>query len=255
MKFATWNVNSLNVRLPQVLDWLAQTQTDVLTLQELKIPDERFPHEAFTQAGYYSECFGQKTYNGVAMISRFPMTDIIRNIPDFEDEQSRLIAATIKGIRIVGAYFPNGESPESDKFTYKMCWLDALHSWLGTELKAHSQLIIAGDYNIAPDDRDVYDPIAWKDQILCTPQERAHFQNLLELGLHDTFRLFEQEPGIWSWWDYRNFSLQKNKGLRIDLILASHALKEKITSSFIDKVPRKNERPSDHAPAVIEINL
>lgn len=255
MKFATWNVNSLNVRLPQVLDWLSQTRTDILALQELKIPDERFPHETFTQAGYYSECFGQKTYNGVALISRFPMTNILHNIPDFEDNQSRLIAATIEGIRIVGAYFPNGESPESDKYKYKMCWLNALHTWLGTELKNHPKLILAGDYNIAPDDRDVHDPIAWKDKILCTPQERAHFQNLLDLGLYDTFRLFEQEPGIWSWWDYRNFSFQKNKGLRIDLILASNELKEKVMSSFIDKLPRKNERPSDHAPAVIEIGL
>lgn len=253
MKLATWNVNSLNVRLPQVLDWLAQTSTDILLLQEIKMLDNQFPTEDFTQAGYHAQCFGQKTYNGVAIISRYPITDVAYNIPGFEDEQARVITATIEGIRTVCAYIPNGQAPGTDKFDYKMTWLQALNTWLAQETEKHPQLILAGDYNIAPEDRDVYDPIAWKGQILCTPQERQHFQNLLGLGLSDAFRLFEQEPGLWSWWDYRNLSFQKNKGLRIDHILVSHPLKEQVKTCFIDKAPRKNERPSDHAPVVIEL--
>jgi len=253
MKLATWNVNSLNVRLPQVLDWLTQTSTDTLLLQEIKMTDDKFPMDAFTQAGYHAYPFGQKTYNGVAIISRYPATNISYNIPNFEDGQARIIAATIKNIRTICAYIPNGQAPGTEKFEYKMKWLDALGTWLQKEIKNHPQLILAGDYNIAPQDRDVYDPIAWKDQILCTPQERQHFQNLLDIGLLDAFRLFEQAPELWSWWDYRNFSLQKNKGLRIDHILVSHTLKDQVKACFIDKAPRKNERPSDHAPVVIEL--
>ena len=253
MKLATWNVNSLNVRLPQVLGWLAQTSTDTVLLQEIKMTDDKFPAQAFEQAGYYAHPFGQKTYNGVAIISKHPITDICYNIPEFEDTQARLITATIKDIRTICAYIPNGQEPGSEKFEYKMKWLQALKTWLEKEIHKHPKLILAGDYNIAPQDCDVYDPIAWKNQILCTPQERQHFQNLLSTGLWDAFRLFEQKPDLWSWWDYRNFSLQKNKGLRIDHILVSNALKEQVTTCFIDKAPRKNERPSDHTPVVIEL--
>ncbi|MGL4668162.1 MAG: exodeoxyribonuclease III [Saezia sp.] len=253
MKIATWNVNSLNVRLPQVLAWLAQTSTDTLLLQEIKMIDDHFPASAFSEAGYHAQCFGQKTYNGVAIISRHPITDITYNIPHFEDPQARVISATIAGIRTICAYIPNGQAPGTDKFEYKMKWLQALETWISQEINKHPELILAGDYNIAPEDRDVYDPMAWKDQILCTPQERQHFQNLIGMGLSDAFRLFEQEPKLWSWWDYRNLSYQKNRGLRIDHILVSHALKDCVKSCSIDKAPRKNERPSDHTPVVIEL--
>jgi exodeoxyribonuclease-3 len=252
MKFATWNVNSLSVRLPQVLQWLADTGTDTLVLQETKLTDDKFPHDAFAQAGYQSACFGQKTYNGVAIISREAVTDISHNIPGFDDHQARIIAATAGDMRMIGAYFPNGQAPGTDKFEYKMSWLQALERWVKEHLENHPKLILAGDFNIAPTDDDVYDPVAWKDQILCTPQERTHFQNLIALGLHDAFRLFEQPPKSWSWWDYRNLAFRKNQGLRIDHILVSNALKSTVCTCSIDKQPRKNERPSDHAPVVLE---
>lgn len=252
MKFATWNVNSLTVRLPQVLDWLANTSANVLVLQETKMTDDKFPLSVFTQAGYHAACFGQKTYNGVAIISKEPLADVSYNIAGLEDEQARVIAATVQGVRMVSAYVPNGQAPGSDKFQYKMQWLDALLDWIAGELSTYPELILAGDFNIAPDDRDVYDPVLWKDQILCTPEERARFQKLLSLGLVDTFRMFEQPPQIWSWWDYRNLAFRKNQGLRIDHILISNALKSAAQGCTIDKAPRKNERPSDHAPVVLE---
>lgn len=254
MKIATWNVNSLTVRLPQVLAWLEQTQTDILLLQEIKMTSEKFPTQAFSQLGYQSACFGQKTYNGVALISKNPITDITYNIPSFEDEQARVISGTIKNIRVICAYIPNGQAPQTEKFAYKMQWLEHLHAWLSGEIKKYPSLLLGGDYNIAPKDEDVYDPKAWKDQILCTTEERDHFQSLLNLGLSDAFRLFEQEPNLWSWWDYRNLSLQKNRGLRIDHLLISDHLKNKAQACFIDKAPRKNERPSDHTPVVIELS-
>lgn len=258
MKLSTWNVNSLSVRLPQVLDWLSAHQPDALVLQETKLTDDKFPAQELAQAGYAAQWFGQRTYNGVALLTRHPLVavDCIRNIPDFADEQARVIAGTVgtgdAALRVIGAYFPNGQAPDSDKFTYKMAWLDALRSWVRDELSRHPKLVLMGDFNIAPEDRDVYDPVAWAGQIHCTPQERAHFQALLDLGLADAFRLFEQPPKSWSWWDYRNLAFRKNQGLRIDHILVSAALRDTVTACSIDKAPRKNERPSDHAPVICE---
>ena len=256
LKLATWNVNSLAVRLPQLLAWLTGPEgptVDAIVLQETKLTDDKFPHEALAQAGWHSAWFGQKTYNGVALISREPATDVVKNIPGFEDEQARVIAGTVAGVRVIGGYFPNGQAPDSDKFAYKMRWLTALQAWLQTELAAHPQLVLMGDYNIAPEDRDVYDPVVWAGQIHCTPEERGHFQGLLGLGLTDAFRLFEQPAKSWSWWDYRNLAFRKNQGLRIDHILVSEALKGQVRSCSIDKAPRKNERPSDHTPVVVAL--
>jgi exodeoxyribonuclease-3 len=253
MKIATWNVNSLAVRLPQLLDWLALHQPDALCLQETKLTDDKFPHAAITAAGYQVQWFGQKTYNGVALISKSVATDVVRNIPGHDDAQARVIAATVGGVRIVD--IPNGQSVESEKFPYKLAWLTALRNWLETELATHPQLALLGDYNIAPEDRDVYDPVTWAGQVLCTPEERAHFKGLIALGLHDAFRLFEQPPKQYSWWDYRMLGFQKNKGLRIDHILVSEALKSRVTSCVIDRVTRKNDRPSDHAPVIAEVKF
>ena len=253
MKLATWNVNSLAVRLPQVLDWLSANQPDVLCLQETKLTDDKFTHAEFKAAGYESQWFGQKTYNGVALLSKTTATDVSRNIFGFDDDQARVIAGTVGDVRVIGAYFPNGQAPDSDKFAYKMKWLDALREWVRSELARHPKLVLMGDFNIAPEDRDVCDPVAWAGQIHCTPQERDHFQQLVGLGLHDAFRLFEQEPKLYSWWDYRMLAFRRNQGLRIDHILVSDAIKATTTACRIDKAPRKNERPSDHAPVVIEI--
>ena len=255
MKIATWNVNSLAVRLPQLIDWLALHQPDVLCLQETKLADDKFPQEAINAAGYQVHWFGQKTYNGVALLSKSIATDVQRNIPGHDDAQARVIAATVDGVRIVGVYVPNGQSVESDKFPYKLAWLGALRDWLETELATHPQLALLGDYNIAPDDRDVYDPVTWAGEVLCTPEERAHFKALIALGLHDSFRLFDQPPKQYSWWDYRMLGFQKNKGLRIDHILVSEALKARVTSCLIDRPTRKNERPSDHAPVIAELKF
>lgn len=255
MKLATWNVNSLAVRLPQVLDWLQTSPVDVLCLQETKLTDDKFPRSQFEAAGYACEYFGQKTYNGVALISKAVAADVVKNIPHHDDEQARVIAGTVAGIRVIGAYFPNGQAPDSDKFAYKMAWLQALQNWVRAELDRHPYLALVGDYNIAPEDRDVYDPLAWAGQIHCTPQERRHFEQLLELGLVDAFRLFDQPPKSWSWWDYRNLAFRKNQGLRIDHILVSHALEPRVSTCLIDKLPRKNERPSDHAPVVVELTM
>lgn len=258
MKLATWNVNSLSVRLPQLLDWLAAQQVDALVLQETKLTDDKFPHADLAAAGYHAQWFGQKTYNGVAVLTRQPSVDTVRNIPGFADEQARVIAVTVPhaglgDVRVIGAYFPNGQAPDSDKFVYKMAWLEALNAWVKDELTRHPNLVLMGDYNIAPTDADVHDPIAWKDQIHCTVSEREHFQRLIGLGLSDAFRLFEQAPKSWSWWDYRNLAFRKNQGLRIDHILVSNALKSKVKSCSIDKQPRRNERPSDHAPVLVEL--
>ena len=254
MKLATWNVNSLAVRLPQLLDWLSAHQPDVLCLQETKLTDDKFPHAAITAAGYQAAWFGQKTYNGVALISKLPATDVVRNIPGHDDPQARVIAATVDGVRIIGVYIPNGQSVESEKFPYKLAWLAALRRWVEQECASHPQLALLGDYNIAPEDRDVYDPVTWAGQVLCTPEERAHFKGLLGLGLHDSFRLFEQAPKSWSWWDYRNLAFRKNQGLRIDHVLVSEALRPRVLSCVIDKPTRKNERPSDHAPVIVELS-
>ena len=253
MKIATWNVNSLAVRLPQLLEWLAANPVDALVLQELKLTDDKFPHAELQASGYVAQCFGQRTYNGVALLSRESATDVVRNIPGFEDEQARVITGTVQGVRVIGGYFPNGQAPGSDKFAYKLRWLEALQAWVKQELAAHPALVLAGDFNIAPEDRDVYDPVAWAGQIHCTDEERAHFRALLATGLHDAFRLFEQPPKSWSWWDYRNLAFRKNQGLRIDHILVSETLRPRVAACAIDKVPRKNERPSDHAPVVVTL--
>lgn len=254
MKLATWNVNSLAVRLPQLLDWLAANPVDAIVLQETKLTDDKFPAKEIQDAGYQVQWFGQKTYNGVALISKEPATDIARNILGYADEQARVIAGTVAGVRVIGAYFPNGQAPDSEKFVYKMAWLDGLRAQVKEELKTHPNLVLMGDFNIAPEDRDVYDPVAWAGQIHCTPQEREHFQQLLAAGLVDAFRLFEQPPKSWSWWDYRNLAFRKNQGLRIDHILVSEALKPRVTACVIDKAPRKNERPSDHAPVIVTLD-
>jgi exodeoxyribonuclease-3 len=253
MKLATWNVNSLAVRLPQLLDWLTANPVDGLVLQETKLTDDKFPHAEIQAAGYHAQWFGQKTYNGVALLSRAPAEAVVKNIPGFADEQARVIAGTVAGVRVIGGYFPNGQAPDSDKFVYKMRWQDALHDWMAEQLAQHPQLVLMGDFNVAPDDRDVYDPVGWHNQIHCTPQERAQFQRLLALGLTDAFRLFEQPVKSWSWWDYRNLAFRKNQGLRIDHILVSGALKPRVQACNIDKLPRKNERPSDHAPVVVTL--
>ena len=254
MQIATWNVNSLSVRLPQVLAWLAANPVDALGLQELKLVDEKFPHDAFEAAGYHAVYFGQKTYNGVAIVSRTPARDVVRNIPGFGDEQARVIAATLDTadgpLRLVNCYFVNGQAPGTDKFAYKLEWLAALQDWLRDELAAHPRLALVGDFNIAPEDRDSYDPVGLKDTIHHTVEERAHFQRLLDLGLTDAFRLFEQPEKSYSWWDYRMLGFQKNRGLRIDQILVSQALRAGVTACHVDRAPRKNPQPSDHAPVV-----
>jgi exodeoxyribonuclease-3 len=255
MKFATWNVNSLTVRLPQVLAWLQSNPVDVLVLQETKTTDDKFPADAFSALGYQAQWFGQKTYNGVALLSRASATDVIKNIPDFADDMARVICATVGSTRVIGAYFPNGQAPGSDKFEYKMEWLKSLRAWVKKELELHPQLVLMGDYNITFDDADVWDPEGLRDQIHCTEEERYHLRALIALGLHDSYRLFEQAPKAYSWWDYRDFAFRRNRGLRIDHILISNALKPLARACHIDLAPRKNERPSDHAPVVLEIEI
>ena len=254
MKLATWNVNSLNVRLPHVLDWLRENPIDVLCLQETKQEDSKFPYEALREAGYHAVHAGQKTYNGVAILSRHEMQDVERGIFNFEDEQQRVISATINGIRVVCVYIVNGQAVDSDKYAYKMRWLDALTIWLMEELKKYPNLVLLGDYNIAPEDRDCHDPAAWVGQILVSPREREAFQRLTDLGLHDSFRLFEQADKSFTWWDYRMMGFRRNFGMRIDHILVSDALKSNCQSCEIDKAPRKLERPSDHTPVILTLN-
>lgn len=250
MKLATWNVNSLKVRLPQVLQWLADNSVDILCLQETKLPDDKFPVAEFAAAGYQMAFTGQKTYNGVAILSKHPIGDVVKNNPVFEDAQQRIIAASIAGVRIVCAYVPNGQSVGSDKYLYKLRWLDAFYNWLATEHKIHERLAVLGDYNIAPEDRDVYDPIAWQGQVLVSEPERLRFQQLLGLGMKDAFRLFDQDEKSFSWWDYRQLGFRLNKGLRIDHILLSSPLAACCTSCVIDRSPRKAVQPSDHAPVI-----
>ncbi len=253
MKFATWNVNSLGVRLPQVLAWLQANPVDVLVLQELKMTDDKFPFDAFGQAGYSAHCFGQKTYNGVAMLSRHPASNVVRNIPGFADDLARVISADVAGVRVIGGYFPNGQEPGSEKFEYKMSWLRALRHWLREELVRSPKLMLMGDFNITFDDADVWDPVALYETIHCTEQERYELRALIALGLHDAFRLFAQGPKSYSWWDYRDGGFRRNRGLRIDHILVSDALKPAVSNCFIDRSPRRNERPSDHAPVLLEL--
>jgi exodeoxyribonuclease-3 len=253
LKLATWNVNSLSVRLPQLLEWLAAHQPDAMVLQETKLTDDKFPHQAIEDAGYQVQWFGQKTYNGVALLSKTPAAEIVRNIPGFADDSARVITGTVAGLRIVGGYFPNGQAPGTDKFEYKLQWMRALRDWLREELAVHPRLVLLGDFNVAPEDRDVHDPVAWAGQIHCTDEERGHFRKLIALGLVDAFRLFEQPPKSWSWWDYRNLAFRRNQGLRIDIVLVSEALRTAVRECTIDKAPRKAERPSDHAPVWIRL--
>ena len=253
MKFATWNVNSLNVRLPHVLEWLSANQPDVLCLQETKQEDGKFPYEALDLVGYRALHNGQKTYNGVAILSRHEIAQPMLGIPDFADEQKRVVCATIQDVRIVCAYFPNGQSVGSEKYLYKLGWLEVFTQWLQKELEIYPRLALLGDYNIAPEDRDVHDPAAWLGQVHVSEPEREAFRKLVNLGLHDSFRLFEQPEKSFSWWDYRMAAFRRDLGLRIDHILVSAPLLAACKASWIDKAPRKLERPSDHTPVVLEL--
>ena len=254
LKIASWNVNSLNVRLPHVLAWCEAEQPHILALQETKLVDERFPVEELAMAGYESVFSGQKTYNGVAILSREPLTDVVCDVPGLDDPQRRILAATVGDVRVVDLYVVNGSEVGSEKFDYKLHWLDRVTAWLADEIEQHPNLVVLGDFNIAPDDRDVYDPEAWREKILCSTPERDALRRILELGLSDTFRLFEQEERTWSWWDYRMNMFRRKLGLRIDLVLASQPMAERCTASYIDIEPRRQERPSDHAPAVAEFS-
>lgn len=255
MKLAAWNINSLKVRLPQLLDFLATRQPDAVCLQETKLTDDTFPVSLLEAAGYHVVFAGQRTYNGVAIVSRSAPTEISAGIPGFEDQQKRVIAATVDGIRLVCVYCPNGQSLVSEKYPYKLAWFDALAAWLKDELARYPRLVVLGDYNVAPEDRDVHDPEAWRGSVLVSEPERERFRKLLALGLKDSFRLFEQPEKSFSWWDYRMMGFRRNHGLRIDHILLSDPLAAACTSSTIDREMRKLERPSDHAPVIAEITV
>jgi exodeoxyribonuclease-3 len=254
MRIATWNVNSLKVRLPHLTDWLAKAQPGIVCLQELKLEDAKFPRAELETAGYQSVSSGQKTYNGVAILSRAAATDVSTGIPGFADEQKRVIAATIDGLRVVCVYCPNGQTVGSDKYDYKLRWYAALKDFLASELQRHGQLAVAGDFNVAPEDRDVHDPKAWEGQVHVSEAERTAWRALLGLGLKDAFRLFEQPEKIYSWWDYRMLGFRRNAGLRIDQILVSEVLAQRCVGCGVDKEPRKLERPSDHAPVIAEFS-
>jgi exodeoxyribonuclease-3 len=256
MKIASWNVNSLNVRLPHLQQWLETFAPDVVGLQETKLEDHRFPDTALAALGYRSVFAGQKTYNGVALLSRQPASDVQIGIPGFEDEQKRVIAATVGEVRIINLYVVNGQDVGTEKYAYKLRWLDAVQTWVAAELQAHPQLVVMGDFNIAPDARDVFDPKIWNDDhILTSTAERDALRRLCALGLHDAFRLHSDEAGVFSWWDYRMGGLRRNLGLRIDLTLVSEALRARALESGIDREPRTWERPSDHAPAWVRLGL
>ena len=256
MKAASWNVNSLRVRLEQVLEWLAEEQVDILGLQETKLPDESFPEDELEAAGYRVIFSGQPSYNGVALLTRQAATDVLTNLPGMDhDPQRRFIAATVDDMRILNLYVPNGQAPGSDKFEYKMKWLACLQAELAKAIKTHEKVLVMGDFNIAPADADVHDPALWQGKIHCSEPERAALRELFSLGLKDSFRLFEQEPGLYSWWDYRMAAFRRNRGLRIDLILVSEPLANHCVGSFIDREPRTTERPSDHAPVIAEFDL
>ncbi len=254
MRLATWNVNSLKVRLPHVLDWLTTAECDVLCLQETKLTDDKFPVDALRAAGYVAAFSGQKTYNGVAILSRLPIESVVIDIPNYPDPQKRVIAASIGGIRVVCAYVPNGQSLDSDKYLYKLGWLDALQAYMRDLCSIHAQVVLLGDYNIAPEDRDVHDPAVWEGQVLVSPAERAHFKALLDQGFKDCFRLFDQPDKTFSWWDYRMLGFRRNAGLRIDHILASPALAAACRACVIDNAPRKREQPSDHTPVIADFS-
>ena len=276
IRLATWNVNSIKVRLPHLLQWLGaqealKTPIDALCLQELKLTEDKFPFAELQAAGYYALVAGQKTYNGVALLLRKdslaamaadPRTAFLsplKNNPKFEDEQQRLVTATVpfKGrppIRLISAYFPNGQAPGTEKFIYKLNWLSSLHDWLSEEMEEHPRIALLGDYNIAPEDQDVHDPVAWQGQNLVSPEEREAFAGLIEMGFYDSFRLFDQQAKSYSWWDYRMMAFRRNAGVRIDHILLTEALKNECIASVIDKTPRTWEQPSDHAPVIVTLS-
>lgn len=254
-KLASWNVNSLKVRLDQVLDWLESSQIDVLAMQETKLIDENFPFSAFAERGYHVVFAGQKTYNGVAIVSRHPITEVMTDIPDFADPQRRILAVTVAGLRLINLYVPNGSELTSDKYQYKLNWLQKVTAFIQQQLRLYPKMAVVGDFNIAPEDRDVHDPAEWQGCVLVSPAERQAFTELLSLGLHDSFRNFEQEEKLFSWWDYRALGFRRNRGLRIDHVLLSHELNQLCRQSKIDKVPRKAERPSDHAPVWVELEI
>ncbi len=255
MKIASWNVNSIKVRLPQVTAWLREQAPDVLALQETKTPDEQFPATVLGEAGYFTRFSGQKTYNGVAVAARGEPSDPATEIPGFADVQRRVLACTVGGVRIVNLYVPNGQEVGSEKYQYKLRWLGALADWLAEEMARHPRMAVVGDFNVAPAAADVHDPAEWEGKVLFSEPERRALGRLTEIGLVDTFRLFEQPDGVYSWWDYRMNSFQRNRGLRIDLILASPELARHCLSSTVDVEPRRWERPSDHAPVVAEFRL
>lgn len=255
LKIATWNVNSLRIRLSQVLNWLQTRQPDILALQETKIVDTIFPTAEVAAVGYQAAFAGQKAYNGVAVLSRLTATEVVTELPGLEDPQRRLLGATIGNVRVLNLYVPNGQAVGTDKYIYKLNWLDRLADYVQTQLAAYPHLVVLGDFNIAPEDRDVYDPPAWTGQILCSEPERAAFRRLLNLGLADTFRLFDQEESAFSWWDYRAANFRRNRGLRIDHILADPTLAKACTACRIDKETRRLDQPSDHAPVIAEFAL
>jgi exodeoxyribonuclease-3 len=255
VKIATWNVNSLRVRLPQLKQWLTESPVDAIGLQELKQPDEDFPAEEIDALGLHAAWYGQKTYNGVAILARQPLEDVEYGIPGFEDPQRRVIAATIAGVRLINVYVPNGQAVGSDKYVYKLEWLRQLQAYVADALARHPQLAIVGDYNIAPEDRDVHDPAKWEGSVHVSAAERDALAELLRAGLTDTFRQFEQPDGAYSWWDYRMGAFRRNHGLRIDLVLASRELADRCIGCHVDRRPRTWERPSDHAPVVATFDI
>ncbi len=255
MKIATWNVNSMNVRQPHVIEWLQTHEPDVLVLQEIKQVTEKLPVDELRAIGYHSIASGQKTYNGVAVISKSAATDPLTDFPDLDDPQRRILASTIGDVRIIDLYIPNGSEVGSEKYDYKLAWLSSLHRFLADEMKAHEKLVVLGDFNIAPADADVHDPKGWGEGILCSPPERKALRDLIDLGLTDVFRKFEHPEKTFSWWDYRAAGFRRNAGLRIDLILTSGAMTEHCMACYVDKEPRAWERPSDHAPVIAEFDI
>ena len=253
MQIATWNVNSLKVRLPHLLDWFEKNpDIDVIGLQETKMTDDKFPVDELEDAGYHVAFAGQKTYNGVAVISKHAINDVVTDLEAIDDPQRRVLGCTINGVRIYNLYFPNGQALDSDKFHYKMNWLEALQKQIDKEREEHEKLIVMGDFNIAPADEDVHDPAEWRNKVHCSAIERSQLQRLYDKGLTDCYRQFEQKPKSYSWWDYRAGSFKRNRGLRIDLILSSEAMTKKLKQCWIDVEPRKMEQPSDHTPVVAE---
>ena len=255
MKLATWNVNSIRARLTHVLDWLVANGPDVLCLQETKCVDEAFPFEPFREAGYHVVHVGQRAYNGVAALTRAPPSDVVKAPPGLDGEQKRVLALSVDGVRVVNVYVPNGERVGSPKYEFKLAWLETLRAWLEREAAAHARVAVVGDFNVAPEERDVHDPRLWRNQVLFSEPERAALHRIMAAGFEDVFRRFEQPPASYSWWDYRQGAFRRNLGLRIDLILASAALAERCRACTIDKTPRGRERPSDHAPVIAEFDL